>query len=197
RVKRFLKKTGRNLNFNGKEIVGFDKTKVKCYNCHRRGHFAREYRAPRNQGNRNGVAPRRVMPVETPTNALVVQNGIGLSISSSSDSESGVSFDSQMNENELHDCHLNKSEVFESASDISVNEIGEENNQVNDMFKKVEGYHAVPPPYTGNYMPSRLDLSFAGLDDSVYKNNVSETISSVPRIKSTTSKSSKDSLEQP
>ncbi|GJT68993.1 hypothetical protein Tco_1028279 [Tanacetum coccineum] len=77
----------------------------------------------------------------------------------------------QVNENELHDCHLNKGEVFKSASDSSVNEIEEENNQVNDRFKKVEGYHAVPPPYTGNYMPSRPDLSFAGLDDSVYKTN--------------------------
>ncbi|GJV01285.1 ribonuclease H-like domain-containing protein [Tanacetum coccineum] len=27
-------------------------------------------------------------------------------------------------------------------------------------FKKVEGYHAVPPPSAGNYMPSRPDLSF-------------------------------------
>ncbi|GJW57782.1 hypothetical protein Tco_0104513 [Tanacetum coccineum] len=106
-----------------------------------------------------------------------------------------VSF--QMNENELHDCHLNKSDVFESASDSSVNEIEEENNQVNDRFKKVEGYHAVSPPYTGNYMPSRPDLSFVGLDDSVYKTNMSETISSVPRIESTASKSSKDILEQP
>ncbi|GJW97506.1 putative ribonuclease H-like domain-containing protein, partial [Tanacetum coccineum] len=76
RVKRFLKKTGRNLNFNGKETVGFDKTKVECYNCHRRGHFVKECRAPRNLGNRNGDAPRRVVPVETPTNALVVQDGI-------------------------------------------------------------------------------------------------------------------------
>ncbi|GJW73017.1 putative ribonuclease H-like domain-containing protein [Tanacetum coccineum] len=76
RVKRFLKKTGRNLNFNGKENVFFDKTKVECYNYHRRGHFARECRAPRNQGNRNGYAPRRIIPVETPTNALVVQDGI-------------------------------------------------------------------------------------------------------------------------
>ncbi|GKA29323.1 hypothetical protein Tco_0715568 [Tanacetum coccineum] len=42
--------------------------------------------------------------------------------------KSGVGFDSQINENELHDCHLNKSEVFKSASDSSVNEIEEENN---------------------------------------------------------------------
>ncbi|GJX36534.1 putative ribonuclease H-like domain-containing protein [Tanacetum coccineum] len=66
-----------------------------------------------------------------------------------------------------------------------------------NRFKKVEGYHAVPPPCIGNYMPSRPDLSFAGLDDFVYKTNVSETISNVPRIESTASKSSKDSLEQP
>ncbi|GJX26487.1 hypothetical protein Tco_0232783 [Tanacetum coccineum] len=111
--------------------------------------------------------------------------------------KSGVGFDCQMNKNELYDYHLNKSKVFKSASDSSVNEIEGENNQVNDRFKKVKGYHAVPPPYTGNYMPSRPDLSFAGLDDSVYKTNVSETISSVHRIKSTASKSSKDSLEQP
>ncbi|GKF74393.1 ribonuclease H-like domain-containing protein [Tanacetum coccineum] len=77
RVKRFLKKIGRNLNFNSKETVGFDKTKVECYNCHRRGHFAREFMAPRNQRNRDGDAPRRIVPVETPVNALVVKDGIG------------------------------------------------------------------------------------------------------------------------
>ncbi|GJS13553.1 putative ribonuclease H-like domain-containing protein [Tanacetum coccineum] len=176
RVNRFLKKTRKNLNFNGKETVGFDKTKLECYNCHRRDHFARECREPKNQGNRNRDDPRRIVPVKTPANALVVQDGIGgydwsyqaeegttdfalmahlssgSSSSSSSNTEYGFGFDSQINENELHDCHLNKGKVFKSASDSSVNEIEEENNQVND---------------------------------------------SVPRNESTASKSSKDSLEQP
>ncbi|GJZ28922.1 hypothetical protein Tco_0573569 [Tanacetum coccineum] len=78
RVKRFIKKTGRKMDLNDKEIVGFDKTKVECYNFHRRGYFARECRVPRNQGNRNIDAPRRNAPVDTSTtNALVVQDGIG------------------------------------------------------------------------------------------------------------------------
>nr|GFB34708.1 ribonuclease H-like domain-containing protein [Tanacetum cinerariifolium]GFB42193.1 ribonuclease H-like domain-containing protein [Tanacetum cinerariifolium] len=77
RVKRFIKKTRRNLNLNGKKTIGFDKTKVKCYSCHRRGHFARECRAPRSQGNKNGENTIRVVPVETPVNALVVTDGMG------------------------------------------------------------------------------------------------------------------------
>ncbi|GKB50838.1 ribonuclease H-like domain-containing protein [Tanacetum coccineum] len=78
RVNRFIKKTGRKIDLNDKETVGFDRTKVECYNCHKRGHFAREFRAPRNQGNRNRDAPRRKAPVDTSTtNSLVVQDGIG------------------------------------------------------------------------------------------------------------------------
>nr|GEV87440.1 putative reverse transcriptase domain-containing protein [Tanacetum cinerariifolium] len=30
------KEKGGNLNFNGKETVGFNKTKIECYNCHKR-----------------------------------------------------------------------------------------------------------------------------------------------------------------
>ncbi|GJV76717.1 ribonuclease H-like domain-containing protein [Tanacetum coccineum] len=77
RVKRFIKKTGRKLDLNDKETVGFDRTKVECNNCHRRGHFARECRALRNHGNRNRDAQRRNASVDTSTtNTLVVQDGI-------------------------------------------------------------------------------------------------------------------------
>ncbi|GKA27521.1 putative ribonuclease H-like domain-containing protein [Tanacetum coccineum] len=90
RVKRFYKKTGRKLIFNGKEPIGFDKAKVECFNCHRRGHFAKECRAIRDQGNRNGDTgyrsrdnTKRTVPVETSDalvvqdNALIVQDGLG------------------------------------------------------------------------------------------------------------------------
>ncbi|GJU59880.1 putative ribonuclease H-like domain-containing protein [Tanacetum coccineum] len=52
RLKKFYKKTGRKLQFNAKEPVGFDKAKVECYNCHKKGHFARECRSKGNQDSR-------------------------------------------------------------------------------------------------------------------------------------------------
>ncbi|GJZ68301.1 ribonuclease H-like domain-containing protein [Tanacetum coccineum] len=42
----------RKLQFNAKEPIGFDKTKVECYNCHKTWHFARECRTKGNQDNR-------------------------------------------------------------------------------------------------------------------------------------------------
>ncbi|GJX48247.1 hypothetical protein Tco_0273437, partial [Tanacetum coccineum] len=52
RMKIFYKKTGRKLQFDAKESVGFDKTKVERYSCHKTGHFARECRSNRNQDSR-------------------------------------------------------------------------------------------------------------------------------------------------
>ncbi|GJT28791.1 hypothetical protein Tco_0909066 [Tanacetum coccineum] len=78
RARRFLNKTRRKLTVNGNETTGFDKSKVECYNYHKRRHFTRECRAPRNQENRNRENTRRVVPVETTTsNALVSCDGSG------------------------------------------------------------------------------------------------------------------------
>ncbi|GJT75196.1 ribonuclease H-like domain-containing protein [Tanacetum coccineum] len=256
-----------NLNLNGKEAVGLDITNVEYYNCYRKRHFAKDCRAPRNQGNRNGDNARRVVPVETSANALVIQDGIASSSSSSSDSEVSTCskaclksyeslkehFDKQKEQlkksnleiigyqlglesleakivvhekneasyeksiaflkydvqvkyisiknlkNQLEealkekddlklklenfeessknltklinsqisvkdktglgfDSHVNESEVIDNVVD------SHECNQVNDRFKKSEGYHAVPLPFTGKFKPAKADLSFTGKD---------------------------------
>ncbi|GKG57358.1 hypothetical protein Tco_0584784, partial [Tanacetum coccineum] len=78
RARRLLKNTGRKFSMNGTKTIRFDKSKVECYNYHKRGHFAREYRALRNQENKNRENTRRVVPVETTTSsALVSCDGSG------------------------------------------------------------------------------------------------------------------------
>nr|GEX98974.1 hypothetical protein [Tanacetum cinerariifolium] len=72
--------TGRNLGANRHTSMGFFMSKLECYNCHRKGHFAKECRSPKDT-KRNGAAEpqRRNVPVETSTlNALVSQcDGVG------------------------------------------------------------------------------------------------------------------------
>nr|GEU82793.1 hypothetical protein [Tanacetum cinerariifolium] len=328
RVKQFHKKTRRKLEFNGKEPVGFDKTKVECFNCNRRGNFSRDCKTTRNLGNNgrdvgitgyrgrdNGKRPTR----EEDEKALVVQDGLGIYDwsyqleeeatdfalmafisnplnSSSSNSEvqscskkyvqsyeqlrnffdeqreklrkanleivgyeydlesiegqlrvhqqneviyeekirvleydvidksnflkytqkqldealrekkdlkaklekfktfsknltklldsqisakvkTGLGYDSQFNEKEVVD--VKEKEVTETVFDNRSSD--EEKSLANDRFKKSEGFHVVPPPLTGNYMPPKPDLLFAGLDDSIYKFKISETVTSLSK----------------
>nr|GEY62989.1 hypothetical protein [Tanacetum cinerariifolium] len=70
RERRFLQRIGRNLGANGTTSIWFDMSKVECYNCHRRGHFASECSSPKDTMNKD--TQRRNVPVETSTsNALV------------------------------------------------------------------------------------------------------------------------------
>ncbi|GJZ28050.1 hypothetical protein Tco_0572697 [Tanacetum coccineum] len=87
RLKKFYKNTWRKLQFNAKELVGFDKTKVEWFKCHNTGHFARECRSKGNQESRRRDAgntrykakdnERRLGKQEEPK-ALVTINGDGV-----------------------------------------------------------------------------------------------------------------------
>nr|GEU59825.1 putative ribonuclease H-like domain-containing protein [Tanacetum cinerariifolium] len=70
RARRFLQKTGRNLGDNRVTTIGFDMSKVECYNCHRKGHFAQECRSPKDT-RRTGAAElqrRHALAEEEPAN---------------------------------------------------------------------------------------------------------------------------------
>ncbi|GKD04967.1 retrovirus-related pol polyprotein from transposon TNT 1-94, partial [Tanacetum coccineum] len=71
RARGFLKNTERKLTINGNETISFEKSKVECYNCHKRGHFAKECRASRNQDNKKEIS-RRSVHVETSTSITLV-----------------------------------------------------------------------------------------------------------------------------
>nr|GEY04764.1 hypothetical protein [Tanacetum cinerariifolium] len=57
---------------------------------------------------------------------------------------------------------------------------------VHDRYKSGEGYHAVPPPYTGTFMPPKPDLVF---HDAL---TVSETVSNVLNVELSTTKHIKE-----
>nr|GEU46051.1 hypothetical protein [Tanacetum cinerariifolium] len=72
--------TGRNLGDNRATSMGFDMSKVECYNCHIKGHFARECRSSKESRRSGATEPqRRTAPVKNSTsNDLVSQcDGIG------------------------------------------------------------------------------------------------------------------------
>ncbi|GJQ91797.1 putative ribonuclease H-like domain-containing protein [Tanacetum coccineum] len=86
--------------------------------------------------------------------------------------KTGLGYDGQMNESELNNIHMNESEA-------------------------VKGSCIVPPPFNGTYMPPRPDLSFARLDEFVFKFAVRKTTTSVPETETSISKTSKDIVEKP
>ncbi|GJT64612.1 hypothetical protein Tco_1016092 [Tanacetum coccineum] len=77
------------------------------------------------------------------------------------------------------------------------NQLNEKDSSGSELFKKVHGYHVVPLPLTGNYIPPLADLSFAGLDDSVYRPTADKTSASVSQVEASISQTSNTSVEMP
>nr|GEV27765.1 ribonuclease H-like domain-containing protein [Tanacetum cinerariifolium] len=200
RVKRFIQKRGMKLDLNGKETVGFDKTKAEKELANF-ALMAYTYQGSSSLSNsdselENALKEKYDLKLKLEKFEISSKSLTKLINSQISATDKTVlGYDGQMNESNLNDILVNESEVLNNVVDS--HESDEDDNQVNDRFKKSEGYHAVPLPYTGNYIPPRANLSFVGLDNYVFKSKVSETITSMPKIETNAPKTSKDSLEKP
>nr|GEX00689.1 hypothetical protein [Tanacetum cinerariifolium] len=166
---RFIQRTERNLGANGTTSIGFDMLKVECYNCHRRGHFARECRSPKDtKMNVPMETQRRNVPMETSTsNALVSQcDGMGSYDWSFQAEEEPTNYtlmaftssSSSSSDNEVASCSKACTKAY--ATLYSKSDISMPASLVYARYHSGEGYHAVPPPYTGTFMPPKPDLVF-------------------------------------
>nr|GEX29207.1 putative ribonuclease H-like domain-containing protein [Tanacetum cinerariifolium] len=156
RIKMFHKRISRKFLFDTKDPVGFDKTKLKCFNGHKMRHFARDCRGKGNQDSRriddgyNGNKTRdngRRPAYQDDSKALVTINGEDI------DWSGHIEKDAQNYAMMAYSCSNsgfdNKSVFMNKESDL-------EDTLVNDRY--ADEMHAVPPPMIGNHMPFRPDV---------------------------------------
>nr|GEU75198.1 ribonuclease H-like domain-containing protein [Tanacetum cinerariifolium] len=173
-ARRLLQKTGKNLGANGPTSMGFDMYKVECYNCHRKGYFARECRSLNDPRSPGAAEPQRrtsYQAEEEPANFALM----AFSPNSSSDNEIGLeSVEARLlvykqNESifEENIKLLNIEVQLRDTALVTLRHKLEKAEQERDNLKlKLEkfqpsgGYHAVPPLYTGTFMPPKPDLVF-------------------------------------
>ncbi|GJV15625.1 hypothetical protein Tco_1360948 [Tanacetum coccineum] len=85
--------------------------------------------------------------------------------------KTGLGYSTQLNE--LSSNHETDSENSFSVFDGRSSD--EESTLANDRSSKADGYKAVPPPITGNFLTPRADISFAGLDEYAIRNKIIES----------------------
>nr|GEV92096.1 hypothetical protein [Tanacetum cinerariifolium] len=223
RLKKFYKKTGRKLQFDAKEPVGFDKTKVECFNFHKTRHFSRECRPKGNQESRRrdvgntGYKARdnerrpakqdehKAMKLFADAEKEIKELKTKLENFQSFSKGLSKLLNSQMSAKDKSGLGYGtqtdegllsyENEVFESVFDSRSSDV--ENSHVNDRFEKVEGMHAVSPLMTGNYMPPKSDF---GIDESKFtygpkQSKNSESDAKTSNLSSCESNSSVETLE--
>ncbi|GKE26607.1 hypothetical protein Tco_1441991, partial [Tanacetum coccineum] len=149
RAKRFIKRTGGNLDVNGQR-VGFDKSKVKI------GGYDWSYQAEE----------------EHLTNyALMAHTSSGSSSNSDSEVDScskscvkayatlKEQYDSLSSDYKKSQFNLVSYKAASPVVESFVNSSKMLENQEYNTSKYDKGYHAVPPPYTGNFIPFKPDLN--------------------------------------
>nr|GEV22368.1 hypothetical protein [Tanacetum cinerariifolium] len=182
--RRFLKNTGRKFYMNGNETIRFDKSKVECYNYHKKKHFARECNAPRSQDTKHKESTRRNVPVETSALAALVScDGLGgydwsdqaedgptnfaLMAYSSTSSNSEVSIDTNCSSSCLENTKILKEQNEQLLKYLRT-------SKINSITYKI-----------GNFLPPKPDLS-------CLQEFVNEIIVKKPAVETSKAKASED-----
>ncbi|GJV95974.1 hypothetical protein Tco_1547551 [Tanacetum coccineum] len=103
--------------------------------------------------------------------------------------KTGLGYGTQLNE--MSNNSETDSEISLSVFDVRSSD--EESTPANDRFSKADGYHAVPPPITGNFLTPRADISFADDEDDVSE---VQTVSPVKTNETQTVKTRVDKIDQ-
>nr|GEV24336.1 uncharacterized mitochondrial protein AtMg00810-like [Tanacetum cinerariifolium] len=174
-------RTSIKLGANGTTSIGFDMSKVECYNCHMRGHFARECRPPKD--TRSKETQRRNVLVETSTsNALVSQcDGVGSFDWSFQAEEVPTNYALVAFTPQILLVLKMSDEMFSSESDVSM-----PISSVYDRYRSREWYYVVLPPYTRKFMPPKPNLVFHDAP------TVNETVPSAFNVEPSTTTPNKD-----
>nr|GEY25426.1 ribonuclease H-like domain-containing protein [Tanacetum cinerariifolium] len=205
RARRFLQRTLRNLGANGPTSMGFDMSKVECYNCHRKGHFSRKcsydwsFQAEEEPANYALMAfssSSSSSDNELRDNALVSlrktlkkaeqeRDDLKLKLEKFQTSSKNLTelLASQTN---AKTCLGYNSQVFTCAMfdcDDYLSSGSDESfppSPIYDRYQSCNGYHAIPPSYTRTFMPPKHDLVFNNAPNDVETDHPAFTIKLSP-----------------
>nr|GEU96273.1 hypothetical protein [Tanacetum cinerariifolium] len=173
RARMFLQMTGRNLGANGTSAIWFDMSK-----CDGVGSYDWSFRVDEEPTNYALMA----FTFSSSSSFLGSDNetsskNLSKLLESQITNKTGLGYDNQVFNSTVFDCD----ELNSSGSDESV-----PTSPVHDRYKTSEGYHVVPPPYRGTFMPPKPNLVFHdALTDS-------KTVLDVVNVEASSTKPSKD-----
>nr|GEU83789.1 RNA-directed DNA polymerase, eukaryota [Tanacetum cinerariifolium] len=212
RARRFLQRTGRNLGANKPTFMGFDISKVECYNCHKKGTLQESVGLesveatllvyPLNETVFEEDIKLLKLEVQLRDNALLVhrqnfkkaeqeRDDLKLKLEKFQTSSKNLSqlFASQTNDKTGlgYNNQVFTRSMFD-CDEMFSSETDESlpDSPKYDRYQSGEGYHVVLPPYTGTFMPPRPELVFHNAP------NVNETIHSAFNIELSPTKPDKD-----